>query len=469
MGLPYNSTYPKGTSIISRFFGINKTDNYADGEFYEMSNVSSDSFPTLTSQKAWRKNEEFSLFDGKDVCVFDGNIATLSSSGGGTLYTTSGDEIMTLNYTGGTVKHYCQLNNNLFVISENNGSCKAYVITINNKTSTKTSTCTLSNALSDSEYPVSSENRIWVCSSEKNEIRSCKLGTPTAWQTYEGLASDSYTASVGISSKFTGSAAFQGYVYFFKENSFYRIYGSKPANYQITNHNVIGVKEGCHNTVRECGDYLFYLSPKGFVRFNGTTAQVISEKIGNGNTIRCTSCEVLGDRYYCWAKTDKDDKYRLYCYDTSRDLWTVSDAEGDENTRLINSLNRILLSNVGNITEIISDENTDIYSSWLLENDKPCEWFVDFATTLDDSFDPKIITKIKLNVVLKSDSVLRVYVKYDNESEYRLLREITNEEGRITQIVPMIQNRYEHMQVRLSGEGYIKLYGIVRYIEYGEK
>ncbi|MBQ5883986.1 MAG: hypothetical protein IIW72_05595, partial [Clostridia bacterium] len=39
-------------------------------------------------------------------------------------------------------------------------------------------------------------NRVWGCSSETNEIFACKLGDPTNWQAYMGIATDSYTVSV---------------------------------------------------------------------------------------------------------------------------------------------------------------------------------------------------------------------------------------------------------------------------------
>lgn len=77
------------------------------------------------------------------------------------------------------------------------------------------------------EYVTENANRVWGCNSEENVIYSCKLGDPTNWYSYRGIASDSYAVNVGSDGPFTGAATCMGYVLFFKENCLHKLYGSR--------------------------------------------------------------------------------------------------------------------------------------------------------------------------------------------------------------------------------------------------
>ena len=91
------------------------------------------------------------------------------------------------------------------------------------------------------EYVTENANRVWGCNSEENVIYSCKLGDPTNWYSYRGIASDSYAVNVGSDGPFTGAATCMGYVLFFKENCLHKLYGSRPADYQLVSVQCRGV------------------------------------------------------------------------------------------------------------------------------------------------------------------------------------------------------------------------------------
>ena len=58
----------------------------------------------------------------------------------------------------------------------------------------------------DLEYLTECDNRVWGCSSSENVIYACKLGDPTNWFSYRGIAADSYAVTVGSDGPFTGAA-----------------------------------------------------------------------------------------------------------------------------------------------------------------------------------------------------------------------------------------------------------------------
>mgnify|MGYP000464783391 CR=1 FL=1 len=76
----------------------------------------------------------------------------------------------------------------------------------------------------DLDYVTECDNRVWGCSSKENVIYACRLGDPTNWFSYRGIAADSYAVTVGSDGAFTGAATCMGYALFFKENTLHKLY-----------------------------------------------------------------------------------------------------------------------------------------------------------------------------------------------------------------------------------------------------
>src|SRR5699024_8801601 len=99
----------------------------------------------------------------------------------------------------------------------------------------QTEPVTVSREIPDMDFLTESENRIWGCSSKNHEIYACKLGDPTNWNCFEGISTDSYSATIGSDGDFTGACTHLGNVLFFKEDSIHKVWGSRPADFQIAN------------------------------------------------------------------------------------------------------------------------------------------------------------------------------------------------------------------------------------------
>ncbi len=84
------------------------------------------------------------------------------------------------------------------------------------------------------DFVVEKDNRLWGCSSADHEIYCCKLGDPTNWRAYQGVATDSYAVTVGTPGPFTGAAVSGSAVIFFKENCLHRVYGTQPSTSRYT-------------------------------------------------------------------------------------------------------------------------------------------------------------------------------------------------------------------------------------------
>ena len=172
-------------------------------------------------------------------------------------------------------------------------------------------------------------NRVWGCYAGRegntivNEIHACKLGDPKNWYCYEGIASDSYTLSMGSEGEFTGAIAFQGYPTFFKENAVYRIYGSYPAQYQLITYDCRGCQSGSGKSIAIVGEYLLYKSVKDICVFDGSTPTSVSDALGKDMYHDAVAGSSLM-KYYI-SMLDEQNNPHLFVYDMAKRLWHRED------------------------------------------------------------------------------------------------------------------------------------------------
>ena len=124
----------------------------------------------------------------------------------------------------------------------------------------------------DMDYLTECDNRVWGCSNKENVIYACKLGDPTNWFSYRGIAADSYAVTVGSDGAFTGAATCMGYALFFKENTLHKLYGSKPSDFQLSSLRCRGVAKGAARSLCVINETLYYLSPDGVMAWDAPRA-----------------------------------------------------------------------------------------------------------------------------------------------------------------------------------------------------
>ena len=129
---------------------------------------------------------------------------------------------------------------------------------------------TLERRVPDLDFVTEQGNRVWGCSKKENTIYACRLGDPTNWYSYRGIAADSYAVSVGSDGTFTGAASCMGYVLFFKENCIHKLYGSKPSDYQLSSVRCRGVAANAAHSLCVLNETLYYLSPGGVMAWDGS-------------------------------------------------------------------------------------------------------------------------------------------------------------------------------------------------------
>ena len=134
----------------------------------------------------------------------------------------------------------------------------------------------------DLEYLTECDNRVWGCSSSENVIYACKLGDPTNWFSYRGIAADSYAVTVGSDGPFTGAATCMGYALFFKENTLHKLYGSKPSDFKLSSLRCRGVARNAARSLCVLNETLYYLSPDGVMAWDGSIPAKVSAALDAG-------------------------------------------------------------------------------------------------------------------------------------------------------------------------------------------
>ena len=193
-------------------------------------------------------------------------------------------------------------------------------------------TVQLERRVPDLDFVTECDNRVWGCSSRENVIYACKLGDPTNWFSYRGIAEDSYAVTVGSDGPFTGAATCLGSVLFFKENALHKLYGSKPSDFQLSSLRCRGVARNAAGSLCVLNETLYYLSPDGVMAWDGSIPTKVSEKL---NTARLSNVQTavggaLDGRYYLYLARDSGREgdaleERLLVYDTERGLWQEED------------------------------------------------------------------------------------------------------------------------------------------------
>lgn len=315
------------------------------------------------------------------------------------------------------------------------------------------------------EYVTENANRVWGCNSEENVIYSCKLGDPTNWYSYRGIASDSYAVNVGSDGPFTGAATCMGYVLFFKENCLHKLYGSRPADYQLVSVQCRGVARQASKSMCVLAEVLYYLSTDGVMAWDGSLPVKISGGLDNTwlMNVRGAVGGVLDTRYYLHLRVPGRNETRLLVYDTERRLWHEEDTAAEENASgwAMCSTGRQLYQWDGvNLwatePEREADRDTDTAKANL-------EQKVGFEAVSGDIGlnipADKYINRVFLRVDALTYSVVELQASYEGGAWETLGQAaVLNRYTRVN--LPFVPERHDTMRLRIKGTGQIAVRSI---------
>lgn len=325
-------------------------------------------------------------------------------------------------------------------------------------------TITFSRDMPEIDYIFECNNRLWGCG--KNEIYASKLGDPKNWNVFEGVASDSFAASLGSSESFTGGCSYNGNPLFFREKELIKVYGNYPAQYRAQTLICDGIKYGCSESLCNIGGYLYYYSPAGLSVYSGSYPQNINEIFG-GEMFTEVKCAAIGKNLYMAATDGKSEQY-VYNLDTQSGIWHKHKYTENEITQLFSTGTNILFTANNKAYRISGDEEPDNpeYESIADEfvNEK-VRWKAE-SGNLDGSFvDRKYVQRLLIKYALNTKSNMRVFISYDNGG----WECVFNAPVQDLNSLPLSLNlrRCDHYRLKFEGNGPCEVYSITKTLKQG--
>jgi len=304
----------------------------------------------------------------------------------------------------------------------------------------------------DMDFMCENENRLWGCKGSR--IYASKPGDPFNWNVFEGLSTDSFAADVGSTGDFTGCIKYLGYPCFFKEDHIYKVYGDRPANFQVMGSASLGVSKGSGKSLAIAGETLFYLSRVGIVAYSGGIPQSIAEAFGNVKYKNAVAGSD-GIKYYV-SMEDEAGAHHFFVYDTRKNMWhkeddtKVIDFTGEGETLLCMPEDGGAFC-IGKMRE-----------GWRgFDRENTCASFVEFGDFTDGDPNRKGTGKLQLRLELDEGASVTVKIQFDSDGVWRDVKTLSAEKKK-SFYLPVVPRRADHYRVKIEGIGMWRLYSMVR-------
>lgn len=305
---------------------------------------------------------------------------------------------------------------------------------------------TLSRKIPDLDYLCEHQNRLYGCRGDT--VYVSKLGNPLVWYNYEGSAG-AWTSDVGSPGDFTACFSYGSYVYFFKEETVYKLYGYRPDNFQLSTSAALGVKEGSAKSLAVASEILFYHSRTGIMAYTGGSPSLISSNFGDikyKNAVGGSD----GVNYYV-SLEDEEGKRSLFKFDVLRSIWMKED---DIDAHDIFFDGRMYIATNDRVLYALGDPlEYDVGQEYMFRSFAE---FGDFYTSLDK----KVMSRLYARFEIDDDAMVDIYIKVDS-GKWEKLTSVTGEGKRVV-TVPIVPRRCDHYRIKLQGIGTWRLYALSR-------
>ena len=312
----------------------------------------------------------------------------------------------------------------------------------------------------DMDFVCQSGNRLWGCFYGRsggrtvNELYCCALGDFKNWRRFEGLAGDSWAASVGADGPWTGAVNYLGTPVFFKERSLHRIEPSPGGAHRVTELVCRGVQRGSAKSLCVVGETLFYKSRRDICVWEGGFPESVSATLGDEEfTDACAG--TAGGRYYISMRGRQG--FRLFVYDAALGVWCAEDALEARDFAAVGG-ELWCLDAAGRLISMFGSAGTP---------EVPVPWSFTSTIMHYGTAEEKYVGRICLRMSLESGARATAEIEYDSSGVWQSAGEVTGSGVTRSFLLPIVPRRCDHMRLRLSGTGEVRVYSISRMVEAG--
>ena len=310
------------------------------------------------------------------------------------------------------------------------------------------------------------QNRLWGCRYGQgedgkvvNEILCCALGDFKNWRQYTGLSTDSWAGSVGSDGPWTGCVNYLGTPTFFKENRIHRVSVSAEGAHRIDETVCRGVQKGSARSLVVVNETLYYKSPGEVCAWQGGFPRGVSSALGE-EAYHAAAAGAVNGKYYL-SVLDGNEQPSLFVFDIARELWLKEDA-----------LRVTAFARVGSeLYAIAGGELLALLGSADLSGstrEESVEWE---AVTGLQSFrlpENKRVSRYNIRLDMAAGASLAVAVQYDSDGVWHSAGRVTAAGAGMGHVLfPVRAHRCDHLQLKLSGQGEVRILSISRILEPG--
>ena len=315
--------------------------------------------------------------------------------------------------------------------------------------------------LPEMDFVVEAQNRLWGCrcgvrdGQPVNELYASALGDCTAWQRFSGLATASWAASVGSEGPFTGAGVLDGCPVFFKEGCVHRVYPSASGAHRVAELRLAGTAKGCADSVTPFDGGLAYVSPLGVVRWAGGGTTLLSEELGPLRP-SFAAAGAWGGRLFVALREDAGDT--LWVWDARHETWFSESLPPEGLPVCFAATGTGLLAASGNAVWDLTGrqgepEGTVRFSC--------TSGLIGYAVT-----GQKYVSRLVLRARLPRGSRMDVWLEYDSDGVWHHAGHLRGQDTG-SFLLPVRPRRCDHFRLRLTGEGDVRLFSIVKHVVKG--
>lgn len=301
----------------------------------------------------------------------------------------------------------------------------------------------------DLDFVMESNNRLWGVSNADNTIYACKLGDPTNWAYFQNTTVDSYYAEQGTDGEWTGCAAYPTHLLFFKEDYIHKVYGSKPATYQIETAQCHALEKGSSKSIAIINETVLYKSRLGIMAYAGGVPRLISDNFGT-DVYTDAIAGTDGIKYY--VSVLRENSPELLVFDMERFLWHKEDSVKVRDFAYHNGKLLFINDADDKIYEVASDNP--------MASETDIEWYAELGPFDEYLEDKKVYSQLKMRLSFAKSSELNVLISIDG-GDWEILSRFINDRDK-TEMLPIVPRRCDKFAIRLEGKGYCRIDSLVR-------
>lgn len=311
------------------------------------------------------------------------------------------------------------------------------------------------------------QNRLWGCFygnipgvGNVNEIYCCALGDFKNWEQYLGVSTDSWRASRGSDGPWTGCINYLGTPTFFKENVIHPVSVSSIGAHQIGDIPARGVQKGSHRSLAVVNETLYYKARTGVVAYQGGMPADVSQALGEEKYYKAAA-GVFGQRYYI-SMQDAYNAWHFFCYDAGKGLWMHED-----------ELHAEQFAQLGDELYVLSENGITAINGTDGVKEGSFEWsyttgIMHYEQNIKGAGAQPVrfLSRYDIRLSLELDARMSLYIEYDSSGLWKYVGEfMLPHTGTVT--IPVRPRRCDHLRLRLTGRGDVRIYSIARVLTRG--